>query len=495
MKRRAHIIVVAFLLTGVIAGLQAGAALAQQPYAQVPILYPSDQLLRTGLFYFNAGVRYRNVSKLTFWVKPVDVMHIHTYGSPAFGPNENGVVQYPLLPTGNGADNPNISGVWTYDDGFFEPTGDGYNSDPTLDPPGAAILYPSGASRGLGHFVDCAAVGSFRIYDATLQANDGGASTYSMTSGLSWSKLLTGVTSDSKKYLTDLFPAGSPAGFGPVAGAPYFDEQASLGFATLLDSNNASRSVALWIPYIEAGYRYSNFFDFFWGFSYFNIDESYSVNGPSLAGVARRGYKDSYVFTSSNTADFTYRNLYSEGFPDGEDRTQSYLIYPNGTDVQQQLPQRVFYFSRDVNSPSTAVNRTVYTNLEMQTFEFRFGGASWVPMWGGLGRVGTRFGTLWAPTPYTVTTRIVAVATEDNQQMGVTAGDVLINRSHKEEDVYWWNSGLFGGLWWELASNRFFAKTSVGWDWYFADLVYGNEVEVRCNPGGFNMVFAGGARF
>ncbi|MFH1117619.1 MAG: hypothetical protein V1792_27180, partial [Pseudomonadota bacterium] len=142
------------------------------------------------------------------------------------------------------------------------------------------------------------------------------------------------------------------------------------------------------------------------------------------------------------------------------------------------------------------VTETLYNRLDFTAIEFKVGGSSWVPLW-GMGQVGTSFGLLWTPIPYTVVTRSLVVADETSADAGVTAGDIIIDAAKKQEDIWLWpNIGLFVGGDLQLGWGRYFAKSSVEYDVYFGNSNrWGDIVENVVNLTGVNATFTAGAFF
>ena len=483
-------------------------------YYQPPTMVPTGPSMYPGVFYISGGAKVRDLQSLSIGTKSAELVNIINPGVPAFGPNVSGPILYPVPPTALGTDNPSISGIWSYDDGFIEPTGTGSTT--------LSANYPVGATNGLGHFTAGEDSGSFRIFDFHVQANDGGIGPMSSTTALSWSKLITGLTPGSTDYLIHFICAdGSTTGTscfpaqpcpGPVActytssagavnggvqdpativaGSPYYNEVASRGFAAFPDAGAVNDfQNRVWAPYIEIGFQSTALFDVFYGVSAFQVSRTFAETRPTIVPFARRGFKDTFGFQTGDSATWTAVNFDSTGGTAG----QSYFIFPN-EGSGQPIPSRTFFNAVDVTVPTTAAQETITGKLDFTTIESRSGGRAWVPLW-GMGRIGTSLGGLLAATPQTLTSTAFYVATADNPVAGVVAGDVLINASTKQDSLAW-NLGLFCGADMELGFSRLFVKSAIEYNYYFyATTMESDVIATKINLSGVAATFSAGARF
>ena len=452
-------------------------------YYQPPSMTPTGPSMYPGVFYISGGAKVRDLKTLSIGTKDSQLTNIIIPGAPAFGQqNVNGPILYPPAPTGTSGTAPDSSGIWAYDDGFIEPTG-GAGATPAL--------YPSGASSGLGHFASGEDVGSFRIFDFHVQANDAGAFTIQSTTALSWSKLLTGLAPTSTNLL-NLIPG---LGSEPAPGTPYYTEQLSAGFAASTDAGVATDFQArIWGPYIEFGFQSNALFDVFYALSVFQVSKTFSETRQTLVPFARRGYRDTYAFSSSDTAAWTFVNFDSTGGA----TDQTYFIYPN-EGSGKAIPTRTFFTGVDVTVPATQAQETISGTLDLTTWESKSGGRAWIPLW-GLGRMGTSFGGLLAYTPGTLTANATYVATQaqttaNGFPIDVNVGDSLVTYSSKT-DAANWNLGLFCAADLELGFSRLFVKSAIEYDYYF----YGSSVEsdvlsATYNLSGASATVLGGLRF
>ena len=524
MKSREHIVIAAGLVV-ILSCFGSAETVSAQAYApggpppgyyyQPPSMAPTGPSMYPGVFYISGGAKVRDLQSLSIGTKNAELINIIVPGVPAFGPNVAGPIVYPVPPTALGTDNPSISGIWSYDDGFIEPTGTA-----------SAVLaqnYPVGASNGLGKFQAGEDAGEFRIFDFHTQTNDGGIGPISSTKALSWSKLITGLTPGSTDYLIHFICAQPAAGTGTscfpalpcpgpvactytssagdidggvqapntiVAGTAYYNEAPSRGFAAFTDAGVATDfQNRVWAPYIEFGFQSTALFDVFMGVSAFQVSRTFTESRQTIAPFARRGFRDTFGFSSSDPAVWTFVNFDSAAGADG----QSYFIYPNNG-TGQPIPSRTFFNAIDPDVVATLAQETITGKLDFTTVESRSGGRAWIPLW-GLGRIGTNFGGLLAATSQTLNSTALYVATAPNPAAGVLAGDVLINTALKQDSVVW-NLGLFCGADLELGFNRIFVKSEIEYNYYYyATNIESEFIATRVNLSGAAATITGGLRF
>lgn len=530
MKSREHIVIAAGLVV-ILSCFGSAETVSAQGYApggpppgyyyQPPSMAPTGPSMYPGVFYIGGGAKVRDLQTLSIGTKSTELINIIAPGVPAFGPNVAGPILYPVPPTADGRNLPSVSGIWSYDDGFIEPTG---TASTTL-----SANYPVGATNGLGHFVAGEDAGSFRIFDFHVQTNDGGTGAISNTTALSWSKLISGLTPSSTDFMIHFICAQPSAGTGTscfpalpcpgpvtcsytssagavnggvqtaattVAGSPYYNEAASGGFAASTDAGVATDfQNRVWGPYVEFGFQSSALFDVFMGLSAFQVSRTFSETRQTIVPFARRGFRDTFGFQSSDTAVWSAVNFYSVDGTTG----QSYFIFPN-EGSGQPIPTRTFYNAVDVTVPATPAQETITGKLDFTTVESRSGGRAWVPLW-GLGRMGTSFGGLLAATSGTLTSTGVYVATADSPPLvpdGAplrVAGDVLINSAQKQDSLAY-NLGLFCGADLELGSCRWFVKSAIEYNYYFyGTLMESDIVATKVNLSGAAATITGGLRF
>ena len=197
------------IVIGLLATLMLDTAMGQElPFLQQPYLPPARPARSRGLFYLNAGVKFRNVQQISFETRDTQLINITQRGVPAFGPEVPDLLNYPPTPTGIATDNPQFSGIWLYNDGFIEPTGD-IGESWTVPPAngivniGSSIRYRKYVRDGsiLGKVTDDpqgvatgSDIGSFFVSDLQAQADDNTLSTPSDTKHFSFTKMVDGLT-------------------------------------------------------------------------------------------------------------------------------------------------------------------------------------------------------------------------------------------------------------------------------------------------------------
>ncbi|MEW6351886.1 MAG: hypothetical protein AB1646_22785 [Thermodesulfobacteriota bacterium] len=495
-KSSAH----AVLAIGILVLVLAESALAQQFYLRPPNLAPSRPSVYSGAFYLNGGVKYRNVQEVSFNTRTLELINIAQPGIPAFGPSADGSFVYPDVPAGTAAADPNLSGIWLYDDGFIEPTG-------TI---GVTTLVPyPGYGSGLGRVTDAGGTvaidnGTWWVTDRSLQFNADPTIPTSRVNAVTWSKLLTGLTSSSENFVFPVAPPGSALTVGPHFGTPYgvtgvWAEVPSRGFQALVTPGLESRTTnKILTPFFEAGYQMGNFVDLFVGFSWFELGETFGRIRPTAVHTARRGYRDTFPFQSTDTtAGSETQDYFWSGNADidGAAPFFSYVIYPTGLNVfgSEPTPQRRFFAAVDPSGPTFQANEIISSTVDFVAYEMRSGVRSWYPLY-GLGRCGTSLSGLLAPMPYKVTTNARYVATAPETTFAVSTGDTLISVSNTHWDI-WWNWGLSAGADIELGVSSLFFRAGAEYNLYFNPLNYGDLTEVKINIGGFAANALFGARF
>ncbi|MEW6351885.1 MAG: hypothetical protein AB1646_22780 [Thermodesulfobacteriota bacterium] len=495
--------VLAILVIGVLTALMCDAAIGQQPPFMQPPYYlpPQRPAMSRGLFYMNAGVKYRNIQEVSFKSRDTQIINIAQPGVPAFGPGVDELLNYPVPPTSIASDPPSISGIWLYDDGFLEPT-------PFItQAPAPQFFFPFG-HQGLGRVgvgrPDDA--GTWMVTDLRAQADDGAAGNMAATQHFRFTKVLDGLTPNTYAFiLAQPGAAGTTLALGPAAGTPYgvagvWAEVPSRGFAAVvasgLDKVGTLKTV---VPYVEAGLQVTNYFDLFGGFSWIPISKDYGRTVPATVFAARRAYRDTFPFHSdpNTTATPTWpaNALFWSGsadpaatvFPQAE-------IWPYGaTDSYGRLPYRRFFNVLDPAGPAFEAQETLRSTLDATAYEMRVGARSWFPL-NAQGRFGTTFGFLFTPLAYQIDTSAEFVATAPETTFAVSAGQTLASYTSTHRDIRW-NYGLFVGTELELGSYNYFIKGGADYNYYFNTTSYGEVVLTTINVGGFSATLALGRRF
>lgn len=495
-----------------------------------------------GKFYVQGGVRFRVLNTLRIRQEPSSII-FRDDGFPPFGPNAagffgtgTGVSGYPTNPN-IGHENPNISGYWSYNNGFIDPAAP---TDTTAA--GGNFDYPQLPEVMLGRFVKTSGsgsstttvaynIGSFQINDTYLQVDnpvqqvrdpvsvtgESGdfyrpgdtitkISSVAETTRVSWSRLIDGTYVNKQNLPSPLEIESrlfNGIGFGFTSG---YDPQ-------------------LWTPVLEVGYRTSEAFDLIYSFSSFNFDTTASRSQVVQANFGRRGFKDTFSFYSNvpNTWRVKVFNSATSLQPcgdgvarcrgcgpscsdpntnecDGDCQTQgaggcpecpdeyvaNYRIWPDGVG-QGAYPLREFF---DV-FPSGALEslqEEISQRVDISVKENRFGGKSWVPLLPNL-RMGVSLGAILSPIYFRISgnRRVTSLGPR-------ASGLVLENRAEVSRGV-WWNVGLFGAVDLQLARGPLFAQVSVDYSVCRNQSVSLFNVETTVNPGGFGTFLGLGISF
>lgn len=533
MKPRTQIYLTLGVLVGLFALWGATHAAAQRLYGPTPFAVPSLRMPAPGgLFYFQSGIRYRNIQDIRF-DSVAHTVESRINGFPAFGPNQSGdfgtgtgVRGFPRgvggpglpctlvavdLPTLSPVNDPDCSGVWFYDNGKITarqaysdfgvpPAHSGiqdpgppvinYPDDQLYDPdvmPGQVLGHREGPSyfdppSPAPENLDGINVGWWSVSDTAAQFN---SATASETTRVSFRKVIDG-TYDATYGVTD--------GSGEVesriwqsAGAVFADDQ----FAE-----------KIWTPTFEIGMQYTDYFDIFYAFSFFDFSPTLSKSFVYPAEFMRRAYTDVYPFFSSadsgwpgsinsvsNISGLDANDYYL--WPDGQGRG----AYPNRTfeDVPSCIPCVVGVDPNCEDGCTTgSLREDISHRADIHTYENRFGVRSWYPLY-GLGRVGFSMGAVISYIYYRLaSSQVISAATDLGG--GVVAGDLLSSQAHSLWD-YWANYGGFVGMDLSLNYNGYFLRGAADWAFCEDEDRQILSIITRYNPGGFSLGINGGLFF
>ncbi len=470
MKLRKHICPVAVLVVA-LAFLAVGTNAVAQ-YLQPPFMAPTPPSLCYGVFYFQAGAKYRNLHTFTMNVSGGPSTIVVDPGTVPFGPTTAGDF-------GVGTANPGFDGSvasWTYDNGRI-------NRNPT--PPGIEVTCTGGPVGGcgpadvnyhysvaqpeLGRFVFVSVaggccdgttapgeIGSFSIVDPTTQVNNLAS--------------IAGTT-------TVTFTA-------PVDG--------SLAFTTNNGGLERVFEGAVVGPSLEMGYQWSNYFDVFYGFSWFTASNSMSATSVIQGTGSRTSIIDTFPFLSDDPSAWPVFNFNSSNSIVNGDATFNYRIAPNGPG-QGILPNRQFAAVPDATIPTEDIQETITNSAEFTPLENRFGARSWAPLW-GLGRFGAILGGAIIPTYYKITGSRTDIALGPEIEGQVVPGQELFAEviENKEWRTLW---GGFVGADLSLGNTGYFLYGSVDYMWANNLSYQLGSVTTIFNPGGFTAGLSAGFQF
>ncbi len=491
MKRRYFVSNAAYLVMALLSLTMTSSALAQgllvpQPYP------PTPTALLMGRFYVQAGVKYRNL----------DTLRVNIHGGPStltavagtipFGPTTAGpfgigtgrlgfVGEQPPpapLPPAIPPLPPSGPVRWNYDNGFIDsdvsPNGLGGPNcvDPVLGPLNCSAVdlswgysaeYPE-----IGRYVvtlggpGCCAgvtvprsIGSFGIIDPTAQTDNGGG-VVGLTTRVSYTLLIP----DSIAFIVDATPA----------------QDRELG-------------ANIWSPNIEFGFQANNFFDVFYGSSWFNVNRSTGVSRVLNGTGARTVIRDTFPFYSDDDSTWPASRFNSGNTVINATGTNNYRLSTNNS-MRGVFPTREFLSAPDFGVPLENIQESVSLTSNINVWENRFGARSWVPLF-GFGRFGASAGAVVDAVNMDVS------GIRSYTALGpTTPGQVLYytNSRYKE-----WvpNYGVFFGTDVSLAVGWRSAYVNAGIDyaWMQKNNATLDAVGVDFSPGGMSVGLSGGLYF
>lgn len=482
MKRRDHTASVSCLLAAVVFLLIQGAAVAQE-FMPPPAGYPGTPSLVVGRFYIQGGVQYRNIQTFGFERSTRPVIDPFQAGVPPFGPDRavfdftsfafgtgTGVVGYPPTPTGIAGTDPRTSGIWVYNDGAIDPNGVGPDGlTPTLWPDGPP------ARPGLGARVDPATgnqytIGVFSISNPSGQVGTGAtpgfdpaappnmANTFSVT----WQRVLDATVE-----------------IAPEAGVQ------SILYKYYGQQINQEYQENIWSPSLELGFQWTNFFDMFTAFSWYDMSRSTSKSFTGgTSNLLRRGFRDTFPYSSDN----------SNAWPTGPYTTSTVVgakassqILPDSPGVIG-FPRRQFFLVDFGAGTGVPCNETVNLHTDVRVYEWRNGVRSWIPLY-GMGRFGFTFGPMlsilnWNASEHGIFTFIIP-------NLPPSVFETL--DSNRGTLLSW---GLFTGLDLEVAMNRWYVKLTGQYNLSEQKALANSPyTDTNVNLSGFTSILAAGWRF
>jgi hypothetical protein len=498
MKLRSHRAPLACIFTA-LACLAIPVPASAQEFLLPGYIPPGMPYRAGGGFYVQAGIQFRNVEKFLMQKKPDPARFVDSLGVAPFGPcsvvngaqdthctdtimgTGTGVPGYPPDPTGVTTDCPNVSGIWYYDNGFINPNGDTFDNP---NPPPATLtglwpdVHPFGAISlpGLGKYAttgtDPFNLGIFGVTAPPLQI--GGTSgtpgfdinnppTMNNTFSVTWERVLNGI----------LF-TGEPAGCG------YEASRILVARGVVTNLSFAEQPVS---PTFELGYQWGDYFDLFFGFSWFSLKESFSKAFDTTADTYRRVIQDTFPFTSDNTALWPSGNFTSSTVV-GENNINQQMLPDSGGLIG--FPRRAFLERLDTSVPPVPVVEHTSARTDLSAYEFKLGARSWVPMY-GLGKFGFSIGPLMNLINYRASaSEIMTFINEPTQPM---VSSFIKNQG-------WLTTwGFFFGTDLEIVSNVYFVRGSVLYSVQQQASVNADPVETVFNMNGLTALLAAGLQF
>jgi hypothetical protein len=477
MKRRDHTAPVSCLLAAVVFLLIQGAAVAQE-FMPPPACYPGTPSLVVGRFYIQGGVTYRNIQTFGFERSTRPVIDPFQLGVPPFGPNVDGpfgtgtpTPGYPPTPTGTAGTDPNTSGIWVYDNGSINPNGDGGFVWPNNPFSVTPVL-------GLGQYL-LSGGGVFQIGVFTISAPS--------------NQVGTGATPGFDPAAPPVMANTFSVTWSRVMDATVNAEGGGPGLESILYRYNGQQlneqfQEKIWTPSIELGFQWTNFFDMFTAFSWYDMSHSVSKHFTGgTSNLLRRQFTDTFPFSSDNSANWPTGPFTSNTVVVNEANQQ---INPDSPGVIG-FPRRVFSLVDFGPGTGVPADETVNLAADLRVYEWRNGVRSWVPLY-GMGRFGVTFGPMMSILNWNASEHGIFSFTRLVDQVPVT--DIFETLDSNRGTLISW--GLFAGADVEVAMNRWFAKFSGQYNLSEQKALANSPyTDTNINLSGFNGTIAGGLRF
>jgi hypothetical protein len=472
MKLRKHISRVAVLVATVGCLSFGNHALGQA--LQPPFMAPTPPSLTYGAFYISAGAKYRNLYAFKMNVSGGPNSIVVDPGTVPFGPTTAG-----NFGVGTGRDGFLGGGTltWTYDNGQI-------NATPT--PPGAHIItstadcsITAGLDQVWGYSVIFPELGR---YVTTSNNPD------SSCSGLA-------IPLERGSFVID-DPATQVNNLASIAGTTTVTFSVALADSLAYTTNpiGAERVYegAVVGPTFEMGYQWSNYFDLFYGFFWFNTSNSISQSTVVQGQGTRTTITDTFPFLSDDTSPWPIFSFRSSTSVVGTTPAFNYHIAPNSSANGGIFPNRQFATVADASIVPEDIQETLYTTAEFTPLENRFGARSWAPLW-GIGRIGAILGGAIIPTYFKISGSLTDIAVGPVNG-AVPPGTVLLQQVGEQNGWRTLYGGFVGGdlL---LGNTGYFLYGSADYMWA-SSLNYDlGRVTTIFNPGGFTAGFSAGIQF
>jgi len=289
-------------------------------------------------------------------------------------------------------------------------------------------------------------------------------------------------------------PAGQVDNFSSISGTTAVtfelqDPTSVLYTITAIPDLNREIGPKVWSPVITMGYQAGDFFDVFSSYSWFNVNNAMGYTGVVQGSGARNLIRDTFPFLSDDGSAWPLINFNSSDTIIGTtgDPTHNYRLATNST-LRGILPNRQFLTQTDAAIPVVTFRQTVSASADISVYESRFGGRSWVPLY-GLGSLGVYTGFSFMPAYYKITENRSFVS------LGPTyTGQTFLAISAYHTD---WRPhyGGFVGSDLALAFGPVYVNGSIDYTWASEQSYRLDAVETNFRPGGLTAGVAGGIRF
>ncbi|HMK37557.1 MAG TPA: hypothetical protein VK463_20970, partial [Desulfomonilaceae bacterium] len=245
-----------------------------------------------------------------------------------------------------------------------------------------------------------------------------------------------------------------------------------------------------WSIGFETGFQLYDYFDIFYGLSFFSASNSLTFNNTVLGSASSTTIEDTFPFFSDDTTNWIAANFNSSETIINGNAFHNYHLSTNNT-LRGIFPNRQFIRQTLDFFPTENVTEVLTNRADIWVCDSRFGTRSWIPLY-GLGRFGAQLGFAFMPANYTISgTRTY---TGDGASGLVPPGTVLFSQTNKHE-TWMPHYGGFVGTDLELGYANWYVSGAMDYTWVTTQSYKLNSIETTFNPGGFGATISLGAHF
>jgi hypothetical protein len=256
--------------------------------------------------------------------------------------------------------------------------------------------------------------------------------------------------------------------------------------ATVADNRVLDPQV--WSPAFETGFQLYDFFDLFYGFSWFNVNNSTGIFNVLAGTAARRLIQDTFPFLSDDDSAWPVFNFNSSNSVVNGDPVHNYRLSTNSAS-RGILPSRQFLTQQDDTLAPEIIQEFISNSADITVYEARLGGRTWIPLY-GLGRLGATTGIAFMPAYY----KIAGNRNYISQGPNLPVGTSLLSQSALYSS--WMpHFGAFVGGDLTLAYGSAYFNASMDYTWATVQSYQLLTVETSFSPGGMTLGLWGGVRF
>jgi len=233
--------------------------------------------------------------------------------------------------------------------------------------------------------------------------------------------------------------------------------------------------------------QYSDYFDFFSGFSFYGLSNSTSKTFVTSTDFRRRAFTDAFPFASVQEVNWPVPSFNSASTIVGDAAT-AYQISVDGP-LRATYPTRTYFDLVDAGQPLETFQETMSHRADISTYEGRMGARSWVPIF-GVGRIGVAAGSLFNLINYKLAGSRYVVS------LGPAIPGVVVENQAVTVSDFQFKFGGFIGTDLEVYLGRSgFVKASA--EYAISDKMRYQllSIQTEFDPGGFSSYLAAGLRF